>query len=306
MKLLFLTQQFDIKTDSNLALLTTACLDIGIAVAWGSVDHLGLHAGNVSTIGVEYDPPELPLTHKSQDTPLNCHEFDLIWILSLGKRRSFLDKIQLLKLLESKVRVINSTDALLHLRSKYGLTQLGQLFQHPETHASNQMETLAEIIERGGQWVLKPPAGSLGQQVFLLDKDTDNYRSILSHLMGQNQDQYLLLQAYLPSIKRGEKRVLVAGGQVVGCYLRQLVDDHRTNLSQGGKAELSTLSEKELRLAEAVGQHCLMLGAEFIGIDLLYPYVIEINVINPGGLGTLQALGADISAIDILAGILPT
>jgi glutathione synthase/RimK-type ligase-like ATP-grasp enzyme len=40
-----------------------------------------------------------------------------------------------------------------------------------------------------------------------------------------------------------------------------------------------------------VADHCETRGARFIGIDLVYPYVIEINVINPGGIGTLIKLG---------------
>jgi glutathione synthase/RimK-type ligase-like ATP-grasp enzyme len=40
-----------------------------------------------------------------------------------------------------------------------------------------------------------------------------------------------------------------------------------------------------------VAEHCESQGARFIGIDLVYPYVIEINVINPGGIGTLIKLG---------------
>jgi len=305
MRLLFLTQQFDVKADSNLVLLTLACLDRGFEVIWGSIDHLSLNSGGINAMGFVANASTLSSPLPQQWATFDCREFNLIWLLSLGKRQSFLDKIQLLRLVERDVRVINSTNALLHLRSKYGLTQQSTLFQHPETHASNQLAPLAEVIARGGQWILKPPAGSMGSQVFLLDRETSNYRDILRHMLGLHEDQYLLLQAYLPEITSGEKRVLMAGGEIMGCYLRLPAEDHRTNLAQGAQAERATLSHQEIALAHTIGAFCQTEGAEFIGIDMVYPYIIEINIVNPGGLGTLQGLGIDLPADRLIQQIIP-
>jgi len=75
---------------------------------------------------------------------------------------------------------------------------------------------------------------------------------------------------------------------------------------QGGKAARTTLSEAEQALAIKLGAYCSKLGAEFIGIDLVYPYVIEINIINPGGLGTLISLGEANQAREVIQRILRT
>src|SRR5688500_11106993 len=48
-------------------------------------------------------------------------EFDYVWILSVGQRSTFLDKIQILSLLPSSVKVINSLEAILFINSKYSL-----------------------------------------------------------------------------------------------------------------------------------------------------------------------------------------
>jgi len=306
MKLLFLTQPLDVKEDSNLTLLTTAAISAGVKVAWGHVDQLSLVAGEVFTHGQVLTTPQSFQRDPDTNQELSCRNFDLVWLLSLGKRHSFLDKIQLLKILETQTRVINSTEALLYLRSKYGLTQLGDLFQHPKTFASNQAQTFIDIIERGGDWILKPAAGSLGQGVFLLNRETDDYQNLIRYLLGQNEDHYLILQERIPSIERGEKRVLMAAGHLIGAYLRNQGGDHRTNLMQGGKAARTTLSEAEQALAIKLGAYCSKLGAEFIGIDLVYPYVIEINIINPGGLGTLISLGEANQAREVIQRILRT
>ena len=306
MRLLFLTQPLDVKEDGNLALLTTAAIAAGAHVAWGHIDQLSLVAGEVLTRGQRLTPQQSFQSDPNADEALACADFDLVWLLSLGKRNSFLDKIQLLKILEAQTRVINSTEALLYLRSKYGLTQLNDLFQHPKTFASNQPETFIEIIERGGDWILKPAAGSLGQGIFLINERTHDYPSLIRYLLGQNADHYLLLQEHIPDIDRGEKRVLMAAGHLIGAYLRRQDTDHRTNLMQGGQAERTTLSEAEQALVLKLGAYCSELGAEFIGIDLVYPYVIEINVINPGGLGTLISLGEVNQAGAVIKAILQT
>jgi len=41
-------------------------------------------------------------------------------------------------------------------------------------------------------------------------------------------------------------------------------------------------------------------GVNYAGVDLVYPWLIEINVANPGGLATLHELG-DIAAAARLA-----
>jgi glutathione synthase len=91
----------------------------------------------------------------------------------------------------------------------------------------------------------------------------------------------------------------------MGCYLRLPAEDHRTNLAQGAQAERATLSHQEIALAHTIGAFCQTEGAEFIGIDMVYPYIIEINIVNPGGLGTLQGLGIDLPADRLIQQIVP-
>ena len=44
---------------------------------------------------------------------------------------------------------------------------------------------------------------------------------------------------------------------------------------------------------------------DYIGIDLVYPYIIEVNILNPGGINTMSTLGHNENAdkvIDIILG----
>ncbi|MCB1644314.1 MAG: hypothetical protein KDI36_02630 [Pseudomonadales bacterium] len=222
---------------------------------------------------------------------------DVLWVLSLGQRESFLDKIQILYNLNSQVRIINSLEGLMYFKSKYFLASNPDVFQHPRTWASPDPEYLFQIMQSlGGKWIAKPPAGSLGRDVFLIDAADSNARAILQNLTGWDQDRYCLLQEWVPEITQGEKRVLLAGGQPVGQYLRTAVQDHRTNVMQGASVSACELTTEEMALCRRLGAFLRQHGVEYCGIDLAWPWVIEFNVINPGGLTTLAGLtGTDLT-----------
>ena len=115
---------------------------------------------------------------------------------------------------------------------------------------------------------------------------------------------FAMLQQYLPEIERGEKRVLIAGGKVINQYQRLAGTDHRTNLAQGGVAESCELSPEEHDLCTELAGYLLQHGGWFCGVDLVFPWLIEVNVINPGGIVTIDDLtGVDWSG-DVVDAVL--
>ena len=94
----------------------------------------------------------------------------------------------------------------------------------------------------------------------------------------------------------GEKRVIVAGGRVIGQHGRSAAaGEHRSNIAQGGRIYPIELTVEEAELcaliAERLGRH----GVHFAGVDLCFPHVLEINLVNPGGLDdVLTMTGRDL------------
>ena len=212
---------------------------------------------------------------------------------------------QVLNALPDHCLVVNSLDAIMHLRSKYFLASRPGLFPNPETHASPNAESLLSVIQReGGQWILKPPAGSLGRDVHLVDPDTPDLAKLIQSQCGLDNTRYTLLQRYVPEIEQGEKRVLIAGGQVIDQYRRLPGTDHRTNLSQGGVAEPCELTPDEAAYCNRLAAILLERGAWLAGIDLAFPWLIEVNVINPGGLTTIESLTGRDRSRDVLNAVL--
>ncbi len=255
-----------------------------------SIDSLRMIDSQIVADGFPWQP-SLDVDSLFPEQTTQVIEHDIVWILSLGDRGGFLDKYQLLYALPDHIHIVNSLDAIMHLKSKFFLASRPELFPGPKTFASPNAEELIGIIrEQGGQWIVKPPAGSLGRDVFKVNAEDKNLNAIVQHLCGVENSNYIMLQRYIPEIESGEKRVLIAGGKVIDQYRRFAHNDHRTNLSQGALIEHCSLNDDERQLCNHLGKELLKFGALFVGVDLAFPAVIEINVINPGGIVTIDEL----------------
>ena len=212
-------------------------------------------------------------------------DFDLVWLVGLGSEATFLDRMQLLGL-AGTTRFINEPRALLTLHGKY---RWGEFTA--ETHAATDPSALARLIEAGGDWVLKPPAGSFGRGVARISAREPDWRERLERATEAGR-RYLILQRYLPDAQTREKRVVMAGRAIVGAYRRRLLDPTKParNLGRGGAPAPTTLHSGEKKMLEALGERLVDQGVNFAGIDLSYPYLLEVNIANPGGLATLAAL----------------
>lgn len=216
--------------------------------------------------------------------------FNLIWLVGLGPRQGFLDRVQMLRTLPQE-RFVNSPDALALLHGKLALLEFA-----PETHVGSDAADLLRIVASGGRWVAKPLAGSFGRDVYLLCGDGAETRAVLERLTAAGE--CCLLQRYAPQAETSEKRVLVAGGAIVGAYAKA-----GGNLAAGGTARPATLDERERGLALQVAKRLRDQGARFAGIDLAWPSVFEANIANPGGLSTLERLTGANLAPDVVSAL---
>ena len=203
--------------------------------------------------------------------------FDLTWPMGLGARETFLDRMQLLRMVD-QARFVNAVDALVYLHGKLALLE----FQ-PETHVSGDVDALLSVVATGGCWVAKPIAGSFGRDVAQLGADGPRSRAILERLTDGGRP--CIVQRHVPQARTREKRVLIAGREIIGAYAKT-----GGNLASGAVARPAALSADERGLMERIAAHLNEQGARFAGVDLAYPYIFEANVANPGGLATLASL----------------
>lgn len=240
---------------------------------------------------------------RCQDQWETVGDTHFLWVLGFGRRVHFLDKMQLLAMAEQQIPVINSTEGLVFWHSKYLSSELNLAgLKTPITMASNEAEWLwSKICQQGGDWVIKPPGGSHGNGISKIVAGDDNGLLALKRLTATG---YCLVQAYIPEIAYGEKRVLMAGGKIIGQYKRLPVEDFRANLACGGQAVACELDAQEQDAVARLATKLRHKGILFTAIDLCWPWLIEINVANPGGLDTMASLYGEDKSGEILSAII--
>lgn len=151
---------------------------------------------------------------------------------------------------------------------------------------------LAAFHDLGGDVVVKPLFGSEGRGIHRIDDPAVAYRvfrALRDHAL------ILYLQEFIHHPGH-DVRVLVIGGRVIAAMRRNAVNDFRTNVACGGRAERVALPDSWADLAVRASA---AVGALLCGVDLLAgvngaPVVLEVNS-APGFLALTEATGMDIA-----------
>ncbi|MCB8746127.1 glutathione synthase [Rhodoferax sp. U2-2l] len=130
--------------------------------------------------------------------------------------------------------------------------------------------------------ILKPLDGMGGTGIFRVKEDGLNLGAIIETLNKEGAET-VMVQAFLPAIAQGDKRVLVIGGQPVPYGLARIPQggEVRGNLAAGGKGVAQPLTARDREIAEAIGPVLAARGLLLIGLDVIGEHLTEINVTSP-------------------------
>ncbi len=219
-------------------------------------------------------------------------QFDLIWPVGFGPHQGFLDWVHLLDDLPPR-KLINPPSALVMKHGKAAWIE-----HSADTYMAAEPERLiATMQENPGEWVLKPMAGSFGEGVIRL---ASSEHERLRQAMSQQPGAYFVLQRFLPEIAHGETRTIIVGGQIIGSYLRVPTNNFHANLAKKALTQRTELSAAQLSLVKTLNADMLDQHIGFAAIDLVGETLMEVNIANPGGIGTLQQLYERDFGIDII------
>ena len=95
-----------------------------------------------------------------------------------------------------------------------------------------------------------------------------------------------MLQAFLPEVSEGDKRIVLVDGEFAGAINRRPAEGEiRSNLAAGGSAEATQLSDTEREICAALSAELKERGLLFVGIDVIGgQWLTEINVTSPTGI----------------------
>jgi len=161
----------------------------------------------------------------------------------------------------------------------------------PPTRVTRSLVRLRDFLEsQGGQMIVKPLDQCGGGGVFHVRADDRNTNSILETVTG-NEKQLVMAQAYLPDVRKGDKRIWLLDGEPIGAVLRvPREDETRSNLHVGGRATKTELDARDLEICRAIGPRLRADGLFFVGIDVIGGMLTEVNVTSPTGIQEIDRL----------------
>ena len=196
----------------------------------------------------------------------------------------------LLNYISKKVKIINHPFAVRNISEK--LFSINLMKYMPPTLISENLSEIRSFFRRYKTVVAKPINGFSGNNVILLKNfNTSKIRKLLK------THNHLFFQKFLPGVSKGDKRVFIIKGKVVGAISRvPKKGSILSNMSKGAKAKLTKLTIKEVNASKAIGKLLVKNNIYFAGIDFVQEKLIgDINVTSPTGLAAYK----DLSGINL-------
>jgi glutathione synthase len=226
-------------------------------------DHFRMGAFAILDLGSDVD-----VVLMRQDPP-----FDLGYITAT----------HLLERIRDETLVVNDPCAVRNAPEKVWVLDFAQYM--PPTVLTRSLGVAREFQQRHGDIVLKPLHGNAGKAVFKIGRDGANLVPLME-LFNANYREPHVLQAFLPEVAQGDKRIVLIDGEVAGAINRRPESGEiRSNLAAGGTAEATNLTETEQEICAALGPELKRRGLLFVGIDVIGGrWLTEINVTSPTGI----------------------
>lgn len=312
MRILIMTIQTNLYKDVNNFLIPRALKSLGHEVVLGDVDTLMMLDNIVFIKAAEFTGGKVGEPHVRMETKTSCEEFDLIWVLDYAHYTKEREFFQLLWVLEQRVTFVNRPSSIFFINNKIGVFGLEAGKHFAPSNVLQDEKEIREIVETdvNSTWVLKPPNSGCGADVFILNKEDQNFSSLIQSATGNayqkyemftpeaygQAEKYTILQRYIPEMRQTENRVIIAGGKIVGGFKKTSNgSEFRGNHAVGSTETELDISDDARQLCHKVGQELLSYGINYIGIDLAYPFIVEYNIVNPGGInGHYETTGEDI------------
>lgn len=156
----------------------------------------------------------------------------------------------------------------------------------PATMVTADRTLITDFLATHKVAVLKPVDGFAGRGVLRLDITDPNVPSLLDICTDRGRTA-VVVQEFLPDVEAGNKRVFVLDGIPVGAVLRlPAPGDFRI----GNPIGEAPLTDRDRQICTRLAPELRRLGLPMVGLDVIGPHLIEVNVTSPGALRKADAL----------------
>jgi glutathione synthase len=230
-----------------------------------------------------YVSDESPYFQKRPPEILGLGEFHVIWMRKDPPfDMDYVFTTYLLDLVPEKTLVLNDPSAIRNCNEKMYALKWAELC--PKTLVTRKIEEARQWSKQYEKVVIKPWDGNGGRGVLVSSFSDPNYRSMLEILMDQEK-QYIIVQEYLPAVKKGDKRIILIDGEPSGWMARiPQPGDHRGNMHVGARVSAFDLTDRDRFICDQLRKSLKELKLLFVGIDIIGDCLTEINVTSPTGI----------------------
>ena len=209
---------------------------------------------------------------------------------------AYITATHLLERIQDRTLVVNDPAAVRNAPEKLFVLDFARFM--PPTLITRRLDEARAFHAEHGEVVVKPLYGNAGSAVFHVGRNDANLAA-LTELFGQVWREPFMVQAFLPEVAQGDKRIVLVEGKAAGAVNRLPRDGEiRSNLAVGGRAAAAELTPREQEICEAIGPELARRGLLFVGIDVIAGYLTEINVTSPTGIVAIDRFnGSDTPAL---------
>jgi glutathione synthase len=288
----------DIRGDSTFALLLEGQRR-GAKLFYYTPDKLALHGGKLLAHGSSLQVRDKIGDHFTLSDPrtVDLSTMDAVLLrqdppFDMG----YITTTHLLERIHPKTLVVNDPREVRNAPEKIWVLDFPDLM--PPTLVTRNPDDIKAFRQQYNDIIIKPLYGNGGAGVFRLQPGDSNLGALMELFHGINREP-VMVQQYRPEVRAGDKRIILVDGQVAGAINRVPADgETRSNMHVGGTPKPTELTPRDREICARLGPELKRRGLIFTGIDVIGPYLTEINVTSPTGIRQVKAFGGgDIAAM---------
>ncbi len=201
---------------------------------------------------------------------------------------SYITATHLLERVQAETLVVNDPASVRNAPEKLFVLDYARFM--PPTMITRDLAEVKSFLAEHGEIVVKPLYGNGGVAVFHVGRNGANLSSLVE-LFNASWVEPFMVQAFIPGVAEGDKRIVLIDGEVAGAVNRiPGKGEIRSNLAVGGSAAKTELTDKEREICAALGPELKARGLLFVGIDVIGgEWLTEINVTSPTGIVSIDA-----------------